>query len=175
MRPATVGFPLAWTPRPLPTFETLVDAADAGLHPWVRRNFSPESRREALARELEFWLVPAATDLDWARNYRAHAPDVGEPAEAYLHKWLPLDGTSGHVPIGARYLGLDSEAPFVGVAGSDRPLVADDATALIRLARERFAAFSPRFVMISSSEPVGSWPGTAPERRVLAGMQRDLR
>jgi hypothetical protein len=86
-----------------PRLSTLVDAADRSLHPWVRDRVPELARREALAEELGFWL---SRDLDWARGFAAHAPDVGQPPEAYLNRWVSIDGEA-HVLIGPRYLGLD--------------------------------------------------------------------
>ena len=53
----------------------------------------------ALAEELRFWLCTAAQDLDHARSYAAAAPQSGEPAEAYLDRWLPLatGGSQSHM------------------------------------------------------------------------------
>jgi hypothetical protein len=159
-----------------PAIDPVVDAADAALHPWVKRHFSAEARKQALARELHFWLVTAATDMSWAENFRAHVPDVGEPARSYLARWVPLGGDAGgHVLVGPRYLGLDPSWPFVGVAASDRPLVPDDAEAPTGIARRMFAAFAPRFVMVHTSDPVDAWPGTTPERRLVAGTLEQLR
>jgi hypothetical protein len=159
----------------LPPLEVIVEAADAGLHPWVKDHFPTHVRRKALEEELCFWITTGAMDLSWAANFRAQVPDVGQPAESYLAKWLPLDDGASHVLIGPRYLGLDPEWPFVAVAASDRPLVPSDQAALVEIAREEFAPFSPRFVMITASDPVGSWPGTTPEMRLVTGLLEDLR
>jgi hypothetical protein len=162
-------------PLPLPPLEVLVEAADAGLHPWVKEHFPTQVRKEALAEELRFWITTGAMDLSWAANFRSQVPDVGEPVESYLAKWLPLADGGSHVLIGPRYLGLDPEWPFVAVAASDRPLVPADQAALVSLAREKFAAFSPRFVMVTAFDPAGSWPGSTPEMRLVTGLLDDLR
>ena len=165
------------TDRPrddLPTLDVLVEAADAGLHPWVRAHVGQEVRRSALAEELGFWLGTAARDPAYAAAFAEAAPYSGEPPAAYLDRWLPL-GNGGRVLAGPRYLGLDPDLPFMGVSGSDRPLVPADAGPLTALARAHFAAFAPRFVLLSTADPVGAWPGTRPEQRQLVGLLGDLR
>jgi GNAT superfamily N-acetyltransferase len=158
----------------LPTLDVLVEAADAGLHPWVRAHVSQGVRRSALAEELGFWLGTAAQDLAYAASFAAAAPYSGEPPAAYLDRWLPL-GNGGHVLAGPRYLGLDPDLPFMGVSGCDRPLTPADAGPLTALARAHFAAFAPGFVLLSTADPVGAWPGTRPEQRQLVGLLGDLR
>lgn len=161
----------------LPTLDTLVAAADAGLHPWVRVHRCADDRRTALAEELRFWLSTAAQDLDHARSYAAAAPQSGEPAEAYLERWVPL-ATGGHVLLGPRYLGCDPDLPFVGVTGSDRVLGPADAEALREIARRDFAPFDPGFVLLVTSDDldgVAAWPGGRPAMRHLAGRLGDLR
>jgi GNAT superfamily N-acetyltransferase len=161
-------------PRVLPRLEVLVDTADAGLHPWLKARVPPADRRAALASELRWWLDVAAGDLEFAATFRDAAPDVGQPASAYLHRWLPLR-TGGTVLVGIRYLGMDPDLPFVGVAGADRVLGQHDLDALRTLAVEQFSAFRPRFVMLETADPAGAWAGTRPERRRLAGELGQLR
>jgi GNAT superfamily N-acetyltransferase len=161
-------------PTPLPALGVLVEAADAGLHPWVREHIDPAVRRAALAEELGFWLNTAARDLSYATAYAAAAPQSGEPPEAYLDRWLPL-GTGCHVLAGPRYLGRDPDLPFVAVVAADRPLIAADTDALAGLAVGHFAAFRPGFVMVTTADPVGAWPGTHPEMRQVVGRLADLR
>jgi len=158
----------------LPQLAELVQAGDDSLHSWVRDRFSTEQRQLALTEQLRFWLKTAACDLDWATKFKTNSPPVGEPADSYLAKWLPLD-RGGHVLVGPRYWGLDPHRPFVGVAASDRPLVPDDRESLIRIAQERYGAFKPGFVKISSPEPVGVWAKTLPGKRLVAGLVGDLR
>ena len=157
----------------LPSLETLVDAAEAGLHPWVHDHIGEAVRREALAEELAFTLHTAAQDLAYATGFAEVAPPTGQPAAAYLDRWLPLG--DAHVMLGPRYLGRDPDLPFVMVSASDRPLVAVDAPGLATLAREHFAAFTPGFVMLTTADPVGAWPGTRPELRQVVGLLGDLR
>ncbi|GAA0970092.1 hypothetical protein ENKNEFLB_03862 [Nocardioides aquaticus] len=161
----------------LPALDTLVATADEGLHPWVRRRVCADERRTALAEELRFWLCTAAQDLEHARRYADAAPQSGEPAEAYLDRWLPL-ATGGHVLAGPRYLGRDPDLPFVGVTASDRVLRPDDAGALREVARTEFGAFAPGFVLLSTADDlagVASWPGGRPEMRQVVGRLGDLR
>jgi hypothetical protein len=160
--------------RDLPTIDVLVDGADAGLHPWVREHVPEPERRAALAEELEFWLGTAAQDLTYATSYAEVAPMSGEPPASYLDRWLPLD-TQTHVLVGPRYLGRDPDLPFMGVSGSQRPLVASDAEPLKALARAEFAPFDPKFVLVHTADEIGAWPGTRAEHRQLVGRLGDLR
>jgi GNAT superfamily N-acetyltransferase len=161
-------------PSELPSIETLVTAADAGLHPWVHEHVGASERRAALVEELGFWLDTAAQDLSYAAEFAEVAPYSGEPPASYLDRWLALD-TGGHVLVGPRYLGRDPDLPFMGVSAADRPLVATDAEALTALARREFAAFAPRFVLLQTADDIGAWPGTRPEQRQLVGLLGDLR
>ena len=158
----------------LPALETLVDAADEGLHPWVHSHVPAGVRRAALEEELGFWLHTAAQDLDYARRYAADAPQSGQPPEAYLDRWLTLaDG--GHVLAGPRYLGQDPNLPFVGVSASDRVLRPADAGALAELARVSFAPFRPGFVLVTTADGADEWPGAGNEKRLLVGQLGELR
>jgi L-amino acid N-acyltransferase YncA len=158
----------------LPDLEVLVDAADAGLHPWVHEHVSTRARREALAEELGFFLDTAARDPEYAASFAELAPYSGEPPASYLDRWLPLS-TGGHVLAGPRYLGRDPDLPFLGVSGSDRVLTPADAEPLTTLAREHFAPFAQKFVLLSTSDPIDAWPGTRPEQRQVVGLLGDLR
>ena len=158
----------------LPTLDVLVEAADAGLHPWVHEHVSESMRRSALAEELTFWLETAAQDPAYAASFAEVAPYSGEPPSAYLDRWLPIR-SGARVLVGPRYLGRDPDLPFVGVSGSDRPLTPADAEPLTCLARERFAPFAPGFVLLTTADPIGAWPGTRPEQRQLVGLLADLR
>src|SRR4051812_29573891 len=157
----------------LPDLETLVDAADAGLHPWVHEHVADAVRRSALADELGFCLRTAAQDLTYAASFAEVAPPLGQPVSAYLDRWLPIDGA--HVLVGPRYLGRDPDLPFVGVSASDRPLRPDDRAGLEAVARKHFDAFAPGFVLVTTADPVGAWPDTASELRQLVGLLGDLR
>ena len=157
----------------LPTLETLVDAADAGLHPWVHDHIAEPVRRAALADELGHCLHTAAQDLSYAAAFAEVAPPVGQPVTAYLDRWLPLG--DAHVLAGPRYLGRDPNLPFVMVTASDRPLSSADHADLEAVARGHFAAFSPGFAMLTTAEPIGAWPGTTPELRQVVGLLGDLR
>ncbi len=161
-------------PDGLPALGTLVAAADAALHPWVRAHVAEPVRRAALEDGLDFWLTTAAQDLDYARGYAAVAPESGEPPASYLDRWLPL-ATGGHVLAGPRYLGRDPDLPFVGVSAADRVLVPDDREALGALAREHFAPFAPGFVMLTTADPAGAWPDATSELRQVVGLLGELR
>jgi GNAT superfamily N-acetyltransferase len=161
-------------PLDLPTLTQLVNVADAALHPWVRTHVGEPVRRAALEEELGFWLNTAARDLDYATSYAEAAPQSGEPPEAYLDRWLPLS-ENGHVLAGPRYLGRDPNLPFVGVSASDRPLTPHDRDALVDLARTSFRAFAPGFVLLTTADPIGTWPETGSELRQVVGLLGDLR
>jgi hypothetical protein len=165
--------PQSATP-PLPPLKVLVDAADAGLHPWVRAHVGADVRRAALAEELGFCLDTASRDMAHATSFAAVAPQIGEPPEAYLNRWLEL-GTGGHILAGPRYLGMDPDLPFVAVDAGDRRLTPADRDALREVAAHHFAAFKPGFVMVTTADPVGTWPGTHPELRQVVGRLGDLR
>jgi GNAT superfamily N-acetyltransferase len=160
--------------RSLPTLDVLVDAADAGLHPWVHQHVPDKVRRAALEEELAFWLHTAAQDMDYAKTYARDAPQSGQPPEAYLDRWIPLT-SGGHVLAGPRYLGRNPDLPFVGITACDRPLVPGDRDSLVAVARDNFAPFKPGFVLLQTADPVGAWPGTGTEMRQVVGMLGDLR
>ncbi len=157
----------------LPRVEDLVTAADDGLHPWVHEHVATPVRRAALAEELDFCLNTAAQDLAYAAAFADVAPPVGQPVTAYLDRWLAVG--DAHVMLGPRYLGRDPNLPFVMVTASDRPLTPADRRPLEAVAGEEFAAFSPGFVMLTTAEPIGSWPDTQPEQRQVVGLLGDLR
>ncbi|WP_298515821.1 GNAT family N-acetyltransferase [uncultured Nocardioides sp.] len=157
----------------LPPLEVLVDAADTGLHPWVREHVPAAVRHASLEQELGFWLGTAAQDLTHAEQFASVAPPRGQPVEAYLDRWLPL-GDGSHVLAGPRYLGRDPDLPFVGISGSDRPLRPTDQPALRALAQRHFAPFAPGFVLLWASDPVGAWPGAGTEMRQVVGTLVDL-
>lgn len=162
------------TAESLPPLSVLVTAADAGLHPWVHEHVPEPVRRAALEEEIGFWLNTAAQDPDHARRFADVAPPIGQPLEAYLDRWIELT-SGGHVLAGPRYLGLDPNIPFVGVSASDRPLDPGDRDSLTTVARECFAAFRPRFVMIWTADATDSWPCTGSEMRQVVGLLGDLR
>lgn len=88
----------------LPKLSVLVQAADAGLHPWVHAHIAADVRRTALEEELGFWLDTAAQDMDNARTFASHAPESGQPAEAFLDRWLRISADC-HVLAGPRFPG----------------------------------------------------------------------
>ena len=158
----------------LPSLETLVDAADAGLHPWVHDHVAEPVRRSALADELGFCLHTAAQDLAYAAAFAEVAPAIGQPVAAYLDRWVPI-GYGAHVLVGPRYLGRDPNLPFVMVSASDRPLTPADRTDLEAVAQEHFSAFTPGFVMLTTADPIDVWPDTHPELRQVVGPLGELR
>jgi GNAT superfamily N-acetyltransferase len=161
-------------PDELPSLETLVDAADAGLHPWVHDHVAEPVRRSALADELGFCLHTAAQDLTYAAAFAEVAPEIGQPVAAYLDRWVPI-GDGAHVLVGPRYLGRNPNLPFVMVSAGDRPLTPVDRTHLQEVAREHLSAFDPGFVMLTTADPIGGWPDTRPELRQVVGPLGELR
>ncbi len=158
----------------LPSLDVLVSAADASLHPWVYQHVPQALRRAGLEKELGFWLHTAAQDMSYANAYAQRAPQSGEPPEAYLDRWLPLS-EDAHVLAGPRYLGRDPNLPFVGVTASDRPLTPHDHAALVAMATTSFDAFRPGFVLLTTADPVGAWPGSGSELRQVVGSISALR
>ncbi|MEJ7706888.1 MAG: hypothetical protein WKF82_06105 [Nocardioidaceae bacterium] len=158
----------------LPQLAVLVQAAEAGLHSWVRDHVPEPVRRAALEEELGYWLNTAAKDMEYATAYSTAAPQSGQPATAYLDRWLPF-GADAHVLVGPRYLGRNPDLPFVGVSASDRLLAPSDREDIVALARETFAAFKPGFVLLTTADPIGAWPDTRPEMRQVVGSLADLR
>ncbi|MET1006661.1 MAG: hypothetical protein ABWX96_14015, partial [Propionibacteriaceae bacterium] len=92
---------------------------------------------------------------------------------AYLNRWIQLSDDL-HVLAGPRYLGRDPDLPFVGIYASDRPFRPGDRESLTTVA-PHFSAFRPGFVLLSTADPVGAWPGTYPEMRQVVGLLGDLR
>jgi hypothetical protein len=162
------------TDRRLPPLSVLVAAADAALHPWVRDHVPEADRRAALAEELVFPLETQARDMAYAAAFAKSAPQSGQPAAAYLDRWVEL-APDASVLIGPRYLGLDPNLPFVAVSGSDRPLAPADRDRIAAVARAEFAAFAPGFAMVVTADPIGAWPDTRPELRQVVGFLGDLR
>jgi L-amino acid N-acyltransferase YncA len=162
------------TSDPMPPLDVLVDVADAAAHPWISAHVPEPVRRAAFTEDIGFWYHTAARDMTYASEFARHAPPRGLPDKAYLDRWLSL-GDGFHVLAGPRYLGRDPDLPFVGVSASDRPLRPPDRDRLVSLAGTEFAAFGPGFVMVTTADPVGAWPGTTPEMRYVAGLLGDLR
>jgi GNAT superfamily N-acetyltransferase len=61
------------------------------------------------------------------------------------------------------------------VSASDRPLVPEDRDGLVALARTSFEAFRPGFVLLTTADPVGTWPDTGSELRQVVGLVGVLR
>jgi hypothetical protein len=158
----------------LPTLTVLVEAADAGLHPWVLDHVPAPVRRAALEEELGFTLNTAARDMEYATAFAKDAPQSGQPARAYLDRWVAL-GAGDHVMVGPRYLGRDPDLPFVVASATDRPLTPADRGRLAAVARESFGAFRPGFVLLTTADSTGAWPDTRPELRQLVALLGDLR
>lgn len=158
----------------LPDVGTLAEVADTGLHPAVHAWVPRPDRLDALREELSWQVDVAGRDLTWAREFAAHQPASGEPAEMFLNRWLPAAGDLT-VLAGPRYEGRNPDRPFVDVAAADRLPTAADLPALRRLARERFAAFRPLDIRMWTADPPDTWPGTRAERRLVAAPLGQLR
>lgn len=156
------------------TLDELVRVADAGLHPSVRARIPPAERFEALREELEWAVTTAANDLDFARGFAAAQPQSGQPADAFLNRWLPVTEDL-EVLAGPRYRGLDPRRPFVAVDAASRLITLADLPYLRRAAGEAFAAFGPGYLRLWSCQPAGSWPTTGSDHRNVTGSLGDLR
>ena len=158
----------------LPDVGTLAAVADTGLHPAVHAWVPRPARLDALREELSWQVDVAGRDLDWARDFAAHQPASGEPAEMFLNRWLPA-AEDLTVLAGPRYEGRNPNRPFVDVAAADRLPNATDLPALRRLARERFTAFRPLDIRVWTADPPDTWPGTRAEMRLVAAPLGQLR
>ncbi len=158
----------------MPTLDALAEVADAGLHPCVRARVPQAERFATLREELEWALTTAATDMEFARGFAAAQPQSGQPAEAYLNRWLTVTGDLD-VLVGPRYRARDPQRPFVAVDAASRVVKPGDLSALAAMTRESFASFRPGYVALWSSDPAGSWPGTRSDNRNVAGRLGDLR
>lgn len=158
----------------MPTLEMLVAVADEGLHSWVRAAVPEVERRAALQSELEWAVVTATSDLEFARDFAARQPQSGQPAEAFLNRWLPV-ASDLEVLAGPRYRGLDPERPFVAIDAATRLLRPGDLPGVAAVVRAGFAAFEPGYLRSWSSTRAGSWPGTRADNRNVAGRLGDLR
>ncbi len=152
----------------------VVRVADAGLHPWVRAEVSQSERLAALHEELEWSLTTAITDLEFGREFAAAQPSSGQPAQAFLNRWIAVTSDLA-VLAGPRYRGRDPQKPFVAVDASSRLITAGDTAALRSVLAESFAPFTPRYVRVWTCHPPGHWPGTRHDMRNVAGGLGDLR
>ncbi|MGH9059038.1 MAG: hypothetical protein ACRDZY_05920 [Acidimicrobiales bacterium] len=132
------------------------------------------ARHEALREELAWWLEVAACDMDYARSYAAHQPQSEAEPEQFLDRWLPVSEGLWAL-TGPRYRGRDPDIPFVGVVGTDRPVTASDLPALTGFARHQYSVFRPGYVSFWTADPVGTWPGTLADRRLLTAPLGGLR
>jgi len=152
----------------------VVRVADAGLHPWVHAEVPQTERFAALHEELEWALTTAVIDLEFARQFAADAPSSGQPARAYLNRWIEVTSDLS-VLAGPRYRGRDPQRPFVTVDAASRLITADDVADLRCVLAEAFAAFAPGYVRVWTCNRPGDWPGTDYDLRNVAGRLRDLR
>ena len=155
--------------------ELMVAVADEELHPRIRQWVPDQvARRSALREQSRWWVEVAASDLGYARDYRAHQPQSGAAAELYLDRWLRA-APDLWVQAGPRYRSRDPEMPFVGIAGSSRPITEHDLLALRELAEREFPAFAPLYVVFWSAGPARGWAGTDADSRLVAGRLGALR
>lgn len=91
-------------------------------------------------------------------------------ADAGLHPWV-----HAHVLVGPRYLGMDPIFRSWVCRPVTAPCVPATRDALAALAKSSFAAFGPGFVLLTTADPIGGWPGTGSELRQVVGLLGDLR
>ena len=119
-------------------------------------------------------LTTAVTDMEFARGFAAAQPQSGQPAEAYLNRWLTVT-TDLDVLVGPRYRARNPERPFVAVDAASRLITPADLAALVAVTADSFAAFKPEYVSLWSCDPAGRWPGTRSDKRNVAGRLGELR
>jgi len=156
------------------TLDDVARVADLTLLPQVRSWVPQGQRLGALRDELEWSVTTAVTDMDFARGFAAAQPRSGQPAHAYLNRWIDV-ARDLTVLAGPRYRGRDPNRPFVAIDAASRPLHLADMPRLRAVAAAEFAAFEPGYVMIWDSGAAGAWPGSRSDLRNVAGRLDDLR
>ncbi|WP_102127361.1 hypothetical protein [Deinococcus planocerae] len=160
----------------LPTAADLASFSLAAQHPLTRSWVDDPTRLALLEGEHAFDLQ-LATDLDLAAQ-RAEFLDVGQPAEAFLNRWVEV-GPDLCVMLSIRFEGLDREKPFVDVSVTSRPLTPAELPALRVAGLDGYGAFRPGRLRIWSAGPLDGWtaevPGARPDMRVLAAPLAELR
>lgn len=156
------------------TLDDVAGVADLTLLPQVRSWVPRDQRLEALRDELEWSVTTAVTDMDFARGYAAAQPRSGQPARAYLNRWIDV-AADLTVLAGPRYRGRDPNRPFVAIDAASRRLHLADIPRLRAVVAAEFAAFEPGYVTIWDSGTAGAWPGSRSDLRNVAGRLDDLR
>lgn len=156
------------------TLDDVARVADLTLLPQVRSWVPEDQRLAALRDELEWSVTTAVTDMDFARGFAAAQPRSGQPARAYLNRWIDVAGDLT-VLAGPRYRGRDPNRPFVAIDAASRPLQHADIPRLRAVTAAEFAAFESGYVMIWDSGAAGAWPGSRSDLRNVAGRLGDLR
>ena len=156
------------------TVDDVARVADLTLLPQVRSWVPRDRRLGALRDELEWSVTTAVTDMDFARGFAAAQPRSGQPARAYLNRWIDVAGDLT-VLAGPRYRGRDPNRPFVAIDAASRPLRLADIPRLRAVTAAEFAAFEPGYVTIWDSSAAGAWPGSRSDLRNVAGRLDDLR
>ena len=156
------------------TLDDVARAADRALLPQVRSWVPEDQRLAALRDELEWSVTTAVTDMDFAREFAAAQPRSGQPARAYLNRWIDVAGDLT-VLAGPRYRGRDPDRPFAAIEAASRPLHVADVPRLRAVVAAEFAAFEPGYVAIWDSGAAGAWPGSRSDLRNVAGRLDDLR
>jgi GNAT superfamily N-acetyltransferase len=158
----------------MPTLDDLARVADDSLHPQVRAWVPRTERLAALREEMRWSVTTAMTDMEFARGFATAQPRSGQPARAFLNRWIDVaDDLS--VLAGPRYRGRDPNRPFVAIEAGSRRLDAVDMLLLNRRIAAEFAPFAPGYVAIWDSAADGAWPGGRSDLRNLAGCIGDLR
>jgi RimJ/RimL family protein N-acetyltransferase len=86
------------------------------------------------------------TDLEWAATFAHHCPVPGVDAEAYLQRWVPVDGA--WLLAGIRMRGGDVAHPFVDLLAGSEPVPLASA---LPAALAAYAAFRPVRARIRTS------------------------
>ncbi|MDL2343592.1 hypothetical protein QOL99_05440 [Deinococcus sp. MIMF12] len=159
-------------PASLPTAADLATFSLTAQHP-LTRGWVDDAARLALLEEEHAFDLQLATDLDLAAR-RAEFLNVGQPAGAFLNRWVTVLPDL-RAMLSIRFEGLDPEKPFVDVSVTSRPLMPDDLPALREAALDMYGAFRPGRLRVWSAAQVGAFPGTWPDRRVLAAPLAELR
>jgi GNAT superfamily N-acetyltransferase len=149
----------------VPSARQLAEYSLEQQHPLTRKWVDDATRVELLAKHHEQVDVLLATDLEVAAA-RVERVAPGHPAETMLNHWTPI-GDNLHAMLSMRFEGMNPAKPFVDATTLSRRLQAGDLPALAAAAVDAYGRYSPQYLRLWSSEPVGWLPGTGLDRRFL--------